>query len=148
MLRIIGFAVCLSFHALSFAQAQVFQKENFIIRYERDSVPSDSDPKYNSLRSTSVREINTPYYIQDMGAYLQSAFDKYVALGFINKYDYFYKDREKFHRDSNLHKINITVEGIYDANGKAIDGETSSSSIKLNNFVPPEYGMKGVLALQ
>ena len=135
---------------LSFAQQRVYKTDNFLIHYDSSDVPSNKDHRYTSLQAKHTTAA-VPYYIQDMGLYLQTAFDKYVSLGITAKMQEaeFYEHEVKEKKAApTLLKIFIYVEDIKDANGKSIDGETSSTSIKINTLVPPERGMSTALALQ
>ena len=60
---------------LSFAQQRVYKTDNFLIHYDSSDVPSNKDHRYTSLQAKHTTAA-VPYYIQDMGLYLQTAFDK------------------------------------------------------------------------
>lgn len=137
----------------SVAQNKVCQTENFVIHYELSTVPANTDPKYVSLEATHATD-SIPYYIQDMGLYLQAAFDKYASLKLIPKWEYKLKGfraappsdaNPKSYVDSSLIKIDIYVEDIGTS-----DGETPphSNYLKFNTYIKPERGMIAALALQ
>ncbi len=134
----------------SFAQKKTYSTTNFLIRYDESSVPSNADPAYLSPQHNHpVKDV--PYYVQDMGLYLQTAFDKYVSMGLIEKMDKsasYAKELKEKRPDPTPTIINIYVEDIKDQNGKPLDGVTGLSGITINNLVPPDRGMTSSVALQ
>jgi len=134
----------------SFAQNKTFSTTNFRISYDESAVPSNSDPAYVSMQPNHPVK-GVPYYIQDMGLYLQTALDKYASLGLAEKMDksvFYAKEIKEKRPDPIPMIINIKVESINDPNGNPIDGVTGLSGITINNLVPPERGMTSSLALQ
>jgi len=134
----------------AFSQDKTFARPNFLIHYEESAVPSNTDPAYVSLQASHPRK-DVPYYIQDMGLYLQTAFDKYSSMGLIDKMDKspsYAKELKEKAPDPIPRIINIYVESIKDPNGRSIDGVTGLSGITINNLVPPDRGMTSSVALQ
>ena len=134
----------------SFAQEKTFPTTNFLIHYDLSAVPSNSNTAYVSLQ-TKHQLKDVPNYIQDMGLYLQTAFDKYSSMGLIGKMDrsasYLKETKEKA-PDATPRIINIYVDDLKDSNGKPLDGLTGLSGITINNLVPPDRGMTSAVALQ
>lgn len=132
------------------AQNKTYSTTNFLISYDESAVPSNSDPAYVSpLKTHPVKDV--PYYIQDMGLYLQTAFDKYASMGLIEKMDKsasYAKELKEKAPDPVPRIIYIYVESIKDASGRPIDGVTGLSGITINNLVPPDRGMTSSVALQ
>lgn len=131
-------------------QNKTYKTENFIIHYDSLEVPGNRDTSYRSPTATH-KSTSTPYYIQDMGSYLQAALDKYATLDLITK-------RKEVLPvvtigQANTAKVEqeiipIYVREIKDDNGTQIDGITSRSQIDINKFVPGERGMTAAQALQ
>jgi len=134
----------------SFGQTKTYSTTNFLIRYDESAVPANGDPAYKSLQSVHhVKDV--PYYIQDMGLYLQTAFDKYASMGLINRMDNsssYAKELKEKRADPIPLIIHIYVESIKDSNGRPLDGVTGLSGITINNLVPPDRGMSSSVALQ
>jgi hypothetical protein len=133
-----------------FAQRKTYPTTNFLIHFDESAVPSNSDPKYVSLQSKHQLK-DVPYYIQDMGLYLQTAFNKYSSMGLIEKMDKsasYAKEIKEKAPDPVPRIINIYVEDIKDPNGNSIDGVTGLSGITINNLVPPDRGMTSSVALE
>jgi hypothetical protein len=135
---------------ITFAQQKIYSTVNFHIQYDESAVPSNSDPAYVSpFTKHQVKDV--PNYVQDMGLYLQTAFDKYASMGLIDKMDRspsYAKELKEKTPDPVPRIINIYVESIKDPNGKSIDGVTGLSGITINNLVPPDRGMSSSTALQ
>jgi hypothetical protein len=133
-----------------FSQEKTYSTTNFLIHYNESAVPSNSDPAYKSIQiSHKLKDV--PFYIQDMGLYLQTAFDKYASMGLIERMDKaasYAKELKEKAADPTPRIINIYVEDIKDSNGKPLDGVTGLSGITINNLVPPDRGMTSSVALQ
>ncbi|MFN8358003.1 MAG: hypothetical protein U0Y10_26310 [Spirosomataceae bacterium] len=135
------------------AQQRMFKTPNFTIHFEQTAVPANTDPRYVSLQPTHLTD-TIPYYIQDMGLYLQKSLNTYDSLHLISKrkirlygpqYPTSNVDKSQFNIDTSLVTIEIYVEDLGTA-----DGETPplSNYVKLSTYVKPENGMSAGLALQ
>jgi hypothetical protein len=134
----------------AYSQQKTYETYNFLIHYDESAVPSNTDTKYKSLQTVhTIKDV--PNYIQDMGFYLQTAFDKYASFGLISKMksDGSYAKEIKERRSEPVPlKINIYVDDIKDASGKPLDGVTNLIGITINNLVPADRGMSNSVALQ
>lgn len=142
--------ILFAFSNVTYSQQKVYPTVNFQIHYDASAVPSNSDTVYRSPQTRHQLK-DVPYYIQDMGLYLQTAFDKYASMGLIEKFDKspsYAKELKEKTPDPVPRIINIYVESIKDPGGKSIDGVTGLSGITINNLVPPDRGMSSSTALQ
>ncbi|MFN3849819.1 MAG: hypothetical protein ACK4NY_10335 [Spirosomataceae bacterium] len=146
-MKIIGFTYLILLISNGLIGQQTYKTQNFVIHYNTTDVPVNG-VGYVSPRTSHVDSLG-PHYIQDMGEFLQKAFDTYASLGLCTKKTLQHSGRHlDFKVDTLYTTIDVYVQELKDDSGNQIDGKTSLSSVSINNLIPPEKGLSVAQLLQ